>query len=489
MVAIFKEVLGKKHRVIITRFDSQENLDIFGEKFGIPAGTLSPLTKEVTLPSKQIVTKKVVSKKQQRTNTKTDLQYSLWQGMPYFKNEKNEAYAAIRFNFDTEVYSDEMFSDIYEQTIFERDKSARYPTKKEFANRTACLRIVGGETITRYPMYIVSKGRYDCCKTSKYLTMNETPHYVVVEEFEYEKYMETVGQSPYTTVLTIPQRFFDEYETLYDFEAKGEKRLTGPGAARNFCWWHSKQEGHKAHHVLDDNLKGFYYISHNCKIKTRTSAWIRAMEDYFDACDNVAQMGPNYTSFFVKDEKKPPLTLNTRIYSWILIRNDLWDEGFRWRGSWNEDTILSLDFLTAGYSTIQWNAFTQNKQGTQELRGGNTEEFYAKEGTARKSQMLADVYPEYARVVFKFSRIHHEVDYSPFASIDPQFHPERLEQGYNDYGMYMVKIRPEDDARRLTGRDTKSQIEANYDEVIYKLDGTNWQNGFDVYKDFIEKGY
>ena len=103
--------------------------------------------------------------------------------------------------------------------------------------------------------------------------------------------------------------------------------------------------------------------------------------------------------------------------------------------------------------------------------------------------MLADVYPEYARVVFKFSRIHHEVDYSPFATIDPQFHPERLEQGYNDYGMYMVKIRPEDDARRKTGRDTKSQIEANYTEVIYKLDGTNWQNGFDVYKDFIEKGY
>ena len=450
MAASYKEVSGRTYRVIITRFDNQENLDRFASKFGINTGALTPLTKEVTLPTNKIVNKKQGKKAAQKSSIVT-IQESLYQGMPYFYNENNDAYATIRFNFDIEHYSDEMLSELYEQKIFEADRSARFPTTKEFANRTACLRIVGGETKTQFPMYVISKGRADCCKTSKYLSMNETPHYVVVEQQEYNAYMATVGQSPYTTVLTIPQHFFDEYETLYELEP-GEERKTGPGAARNFCWKHSKDNGHYAHHVLDDNLKGFFYISHNCKIKVRTSAWIVAMEDYFKSFDNVGIMGPNYTSFFVKDSKRPPITINTRIYSWLLIRNDLWDKGFKWRGRYNEDTILCLDILKAGYGTVQLNVFTQNKQGTQELRGGNTQEFYTEEGTYKKSKMLEDTHPDVAKVVFKFSRIHHEVDYSSFKFIDLKFHPERLKSGYNDYGMYMVKIRPEDDARRKTGR-------------------------------------
>jgi hypothetical protein len=102
---------------------------------------------------------------------------------------------------------------------------------------------------------------------------------------------------------------------------------------------------------------------------------------------------------------------NTRIYSCNFIKNDI---PYRWRGRYNEDTILSLDILKDGFCTIQFNAFLQNKVRTSTLRGGNSGEFYDKEGTLPKSQMLADVYPQYAKVKWRFSRIHHYVDYTPF---------------------------------------------------------------------------
>ena len=125
------------------------------------------------------------------------------------------------------------------------------------------------------------------------------------------------------------------------------------------------QNGFAAHHVVDDNSQGFHVLYDNCKLKVRTGAYIRAMEDFFDRHDNIAMCGPNYSKLALQNEVQPAFIKNTRIYSWQLIRNDLWNEGFRWRATWNEDTILSLDFLTAGYATVQFNFFLQDKASTQ----------------------------------------------------------------------------------------------------------------------------
>ena len=106
--------------------------------------------------------------------------------------------------------------------------------------------------------------------------------------------------------------------------------------------------------------------------------------------------------------KKKPFVTGTRIYSCNLIRTDVEQ---RWRGRYNEDTILSLDMLTAGYQTILFYAYIQNKLTTQKMKGGNTDSIYAN-GTTEKSVMLARLYPEITKVVHRFGRIHHHVDYS-----------------------------------------------------------------------------
>jgi hypothetical protein len=57
---------------------------------------------------------------------------------------------------------------------------------------------------------------------------------------------------------------------------------------------------------------------------------------------------------------------------------------------------------------LQW------KTPTQTVAGGNTDDFYAREGTRAKSEMLYAMHPDVTTLVHKFSRDHHHVDYSRF---------------------------------------------------------------------------
>lgn len=467
-IEIVKE---KEVRRIILRFRNQGDLDKFAKNNGIKEGILSHLTKELWLPSGKIVNKKPGVKKPSQEVWKNN-----WQGMPHFENEKNEAYATITTFWEEEAISLEYAIEKLEQGVTDKTKSLWFP-KLQFGIKRD-LRVIGGSSETKYPIYVISKNRAEICVTSQYFHRLEVKHFVVVEPDQYDDYMETVGQSPYCEVLKLDMTYQKNYETLYDFEAKGEPRKTGPGAARNFCWDDSIRRGFKAHHVIDDNEDGFHHLSHNCKFKVRTGAWIRAMEDFFDECDNVAICGPNYSKFALENEKHPAYTANTRIYSWLLIRNEI---PFEWRGTWNEDTILSLDVLKAGWATVQFNFFLQDKLTTQKIKGGNTDEFYALEGTIRKSQMLEDVHPDVAKVVYKFNRVHHEVNYRPFAQnpLKKDGSNVKVGESINDYGVYVVQI---DRDYELTVKDSKSELEKLYpiEKAVFKFNGEGWTNGFSL---------
>jgi len=135
------------------------------------------------------------------------------------------------------------------------------------------------------------------------------------------------------------------------------------------------------------------------------------MEDFVLRYENVAIAGPNYFMFASRKSKMAAFVLNTRIYSCNLIRNDA---PYRWRGRYNEDTDLSIRMLKDGWCTVQFNAFLQYKMPTQTLSGGNTAEFYESEGTRAKSEMQVAMHPDISRVVERFGRVHHYVDYSGF---------------------------------------------------------------------------
>ena len=99
---------------------------------------------------------------------------------------------------------------------------------------------------------------------------------------------------------------------------------------------------------------------------------------------------------------------------------------------------------------------SQGKSATQTVKGGNTEEFYHKEfsengdfqktgynsdGTINKSKMLADLHPDVARVVWKYGRWHHYVDYGSFKKnklIYKRDVKEKLKNVNNNYGMRLI---------------------------------------------------
>jgi len=257
----------------------------------------------------------------------------------------------------------------------------------------------------RFPLYIPSKGRAKNAITPRALTKMGLPFYVVVEEQEYEEYAKRVDPKNLLILDPIYQR---DYETLDDL---GETKSKGPGPARNFIWEHSIAEGHDWHWVMDDNIWYWWRLHENKQIRCADGTPFHAMETFVLRYKNVGMAGPQYETFRPYRNGSPPFTLGGRIYSCNLIRNDL---PHRWRGRYNEDTILSLDILKDRWQTVLFYAFLQEKRTTQAMIGGNNDDFYSKEGTLPKSQMLAEVHPDVARLAWKYNRWHHHVDYSKF---------------------------------------------------------------------------
>jgi len=284
----------------------------------------------------------------------------------------------------------------------------------------------------KYPIYIVSKGRWKTRLTSKALDRINVPYYIVVEAHEREEYAAVIDPAK---VLVLPKKYLRDYDTC---DEEGNTRGKGPGAARNFCWDHSMSLGYARHWVMDDNIASFNRLNRNLMVKVTSGTIFRAAEDFVDRYANVVIAGFNYDFFAKAKEPLPAFVMNTRIYSCLLIQNSL---PMRWRGRYNEDTDLSIRALKAGLCTIQFNAFLQEKATTQTMAGGNTDEFYSKEGTLPKSQMIERLHPDVAEVVWRFNRWHHHVDYSVFKhNTLVKRYGVVVPEGINEYGMKLQEI-------------------------------------------------
>ena len=267
----------------------------------------------------------------------------------------------------------------------------------------------------KYPIYIISKGRADTRLTSKALEKMNVAYRIVIEPQEYNDYAAVIDPNK---ILVLP------------FSNLG----LGGIPARNWCWEHAISEGHAFHWIMDDNIDGFARLNHNYRTPCRSGAIFRAAEDFCDRYENIGQAGLQYRFFAPDREEMPPFRLNTRIFSCILIRNDL---NIRWELRYNEDVDLSIRILQAGWCTVLFNAFLQNKTGTQKMKGGNTED-YQKDGTKVKSQMLVDRHPDLASLVFRYGRWHHRVDFDVFQkNMLVKKKNIVVPEGINNYGMVL----------------------------------------------------
>ena len=267
--------------------------------------------------------------------------------------------------------------------------------------------------------------------TSKALEKMNQPYYIVVEQSQYDNYAAVIDPKK---ILILPHKYLEDYDACDDL---GFTKGKGPGAARNFCWDHSIFNGFAWHWVMDDNINDFYRMNLNMKVRVCSGTIFRCAEDFVERYDNVGIAGLNYHGFCKQTDAVPPFIINTRIYSCLLIRNDI---PYRWRGRYNEDTDLCLRALKEGWVTVQFNAFLAEKVATQRMKGGNTAEFYAKEGTMPKSKMLEDLHPDCSKVVWKFNRWHHHVDYKRFKTKLKRKEGIIIPDVVNNFGMKLIDI-------------------------------------------------
>lgn len=268
-----------------------------------------------------------------------------------------------------------------------------------------------------YPVYIVSKGRAQSRLTSKALEKMNVPYKIVIEPQEFDEYATVIDPAK---ILVLP------------FSNLGQ----GSIPARNWIWEHSIAQGAKRHWILDDNIRCFYRLNQNLKSYFTTGTCFKAAEDFVDRFKNVAISGFQYEMFAPRKEKRRnPFILNTRIYSCILLANDI---PFRWRGQYNEDTDLSIRALKGGWCTILFYAFLAEKRATMRMKGGNTDELYGGgDGRLRMAQSLQQ-HPDIVTIKRKWGRWQHVVDYKPFRNnVLVPIDGLKVEPGINEYGMKM----------------------------------------------------
>lgn len=242
----------------------------------------------------------------------------------------------------------------------------------------------------KYPVYVISKGRHDCCKTANFLVEDKADFKIVVEPQEKKLYADRYGTE---RLLILP------------FSNLG----LGGIPARNWVWEHAKAEGHFRHWILDDNIARVFRRYKAQKIPCNSNIAFDACEDFVDRYENIAIAGLQY-HFFVPDGKKSkPFVRNCHVYSFLLIRNDL---PHRWRGRYNEDTDLCLQVLSDKWCTILFNAFVCAKAPTMTMKGGNSDQLYKGDGRLVMAKSLERMWPGVVETKRRFNRPQHVITHA-----------------------------------------------------------------------------
>ena len=355
-----------------------------------------------------------------------------WGGMPEFDQRDLTSYQEILVLLSGDV-DRRRFAEIADQPISVRTRSIWFPRAEvgRFADKRYATE---AGIVPRYPVYVPTKGRYDSLLTIRALEEIGVPFMAVVEAQEFDAYAAVVDPAQ---LLVLPHR---------------DKGLV---VTRNWIWDHALASGTPRFWTIDDNIRGFFRLNRNLKVPVSSGAIFCAIEDFVERYENVPIAGMNYFMFASRKERFPPITLNTRVYSNMLIQTDVRDRRgnyYRNEGFFNDDTDLCLRVLKDGWCTVLFNAFLILKSTTMTVKGGLTP-YYQGDGRWRMAKELRDKHPDVVQITRKWGRWQHQVDYRPFRRNELRLRPGAVvPDGVEDYGMTLEVDRgPGDPAPRGEG--------------------------------------
>lgn len=273
---------------------------------------------------------------------------------------------------------------------------------------------------TKYPFYIISKGRWKKPLTAMSLDEMGVAYKIVVEPKEYGEYSKIIDKKK---IICLDENLSEQG--------------CGSIPVRNWVWEHSISEGYERHWLLDDNILGFQRLNRNTRYKVLCDSIFIATENFVDRYENIAFAGFEYRQFGGGARRpKPPFKLNYRVYSTTLINNSL---PYRWRGKFNEDTDICIRALKDGWVTVTFNCFLQNKIATNTMKGGNHDLYQNTNNRLEFVESLYNQHPDIVKKVFRYGRWHHEVDYSNFKQKLIFKKDVVLKDEINEFGMKLME--------------------------------------------------
>ena len=351
-----------------------------------------------------------------------------WIGMPEYNNtQQNPPEITATFKFRTEKdylkFKDLVQKHIYSgKRVFDgkqlKDKKTTWfplgPRPSEYV-------YVEKKTKNKYPIYIPTKGRFESRKTVKALQLMGADFKVVIEPQELDLYSTILNKDQ---ILVLPYSEPDDSSQLV--------------RTRNWIRDYSRECGHNRHWQLDDNIAAFYRLNNNKRHKVLSPVIFRCIEDFVDRYKNIAIAGMNYMNYAIPDGR-PPYFINSRVYSISLINNEL---DYKWRGVFNDDTDICLRVLKDGYCTLNFNAFSGDKDATMITKGGNTPIYTTGDLRSSFVDSLVKQHPDVVTKVWRYDRWHHQVNYKPFKN-NKLIRKDGIviEKGINNYGMVLKDLR------------------------------------------------
>lgn len=248
-----------------------------------------------------------------------------------------------------------------------------------------------------YPVFVPSKGRFATCHTMRMFDRMNVPYRAVVEPHEADAYAAAIGAD---RLLVTPHR---------------DKGLV---VTRNWIWDYARDLGVRRFWTFDDNITSVNRWNRNLIVRISDGTGLRVIEAFADRYSNLVVAGMNYMSFIFRKEPKPPVTLNTRVYSNMLIDTFAKTPSgrpYRNEGFYNDDTDLCLRILKDGNCVALFNALLIDKSATMTVGGGMTPH-YQGDGRYRMARELQQKHPDVTTITRKWGRWQHHVDYSPFRS-------------------------------------------------------------------------
>lgn len=264
-------------------------------------------------------------------------------------------------------------------------------------------------------IYIISKGRPGCLTAQTLTKMNYPGAWFIVCGNNDETLPEYIKNWGKERILV-----FDWYEeitrtdTLDNFGF--DKMPSGAVPVRNATIRISKERGERRHWQFDDDYRAFYLTNLDRKKHDRLDGrglqwWMCRIAKFADSC-GLPNCG--FALGTIESAGENATDIGTRVFN--AHNQSSTGLATRWRSRLNDDLVNAIETHRLGQKTEYTFLFMQLVMPPSQQEKGGLSDIYLAEGTVRKSAYPILLAPNAAKLVIKFGRYHHKVDWSKIRS-------------------------------------------------------------------------